>query len=66
MNKDLKKLVEALEAQGFDVEVGRRNPHPVVRKDGRRVATLSSTPSDSRAWKNGIAALRRAGFRWPH
>lgn len=64
MNKELKKLIKELEAQGFTVEVGRKNPHPIVRKDGRRVATLASTPSDSRSWKNGIAALRRAGFRW--
>ncbi|RPE39720.1 hypothetical protein EDD90_2737 [Streptomyces sp. Ag109_O5-1] len=66
MNKDLKKLVNELEAQGFEVSVGKKNSHPIVRKDGVRVATLASTPSDSRSWKNGIAALRRAGFNWPH
>lgn len=64
--KDLKKLIKALEEQGFEVETGKRNPHPIVRKDGRKVATLASTPSDHRSWMNGIAALRRAGFIWPH
>jgi len=66
VNKDLRKLIKELEAQGFTVEVGKKNPHPVVRKNGVRVATLASTPSDARSWKNGIAALRRAGFNWPH
>ncbi|WP_372412563.1 hypothetical protein [Streptomyces luteireticuli] len=65
MNKDLKKLIAALEVQGFDVEVGKKNPHPIVRKGGRRVATLSSTPSDRRSWLNDLSALRRAGFKWP-
>lgn len=66
MNKDLRKLVKALKEQGFTVEVGKKNPHPIVRKGGRRIATLSSTPSDNRSWKNDIADLRRAGFTWPH
>lgn len=64
MDKDLKRLIKELEAQGFEVEIRRGNPHPIVRKDGRRVATLASSPSDRRSWDNGIAYLRRAGFRW--
>lgn len=64
MNKDLRNLIKALEAQGFTVEIGKKNPHPIVRKGGRRVATLSSTPSDARSWKNDLADLRRAGFIW--
>lgn len=68
MNKDLKKLTTALKAQGFDVEPasGKDSTHLVVRKDGRRVTTLPSTPSDHRSMRNCIAACRRAGFIWPH
>jgi predicted RNA binding protein YcfA (HicA-like mRNA interferase family) len=61
---DTRKLIKALEDQGFEVVRSKGN-HYVVKLDGRRVATLASTPSDSRSLRNGIAALRRAGFRWP-
>lgn len=63
MKKDLKKLVQALESQGFTVEM-TRNSHYTVKKDGRRVATIAGTPSDGRSWMNAIAQLRRAGFEW--
>ena len=63
MNKDLRKIAKALQDQGFEVTETSRG-HLEVRKDGRRVATLSGTPSDHRSWLNGIAQLRRAAFRW--
>jgi predicted RNA binding protein YcfA (HicA-like mRNA interferase family) len=65
MGSDLKKLIKALEAQGFTVEP-TKSSHYTVRKDGRRVATLGGTPSDRRSWQNALAQLRRAGFHWPH
>lgn len=64
MNKDLRKIVEALRSQGFEVEETAKQ-HLVVSKDGRRVATLSGTASDWRSIRNGLARLKRAGFRWP-
>lgn len=64
MDKDLRKLIKALEAQGFDVEITARQ-HVMVFKDGALVVTFSGTPSDWRAMKNGIAKARRFGFRWP-
>ena len=64
MDKDLKKIVKALQKQGFEVEVTRKG-HLMVYRDGRLVTTFSGTASDWRALKNGIAAARRAGFRWP-
>lgn len=64
MNKDLKKIVKALEAQGFTVEQTRKG-HLMVFKDGRLIVTFAGTPGDWRALKNGIAKARRAGFRWP-
>jgi hypothetical protein len=64
VDKDLKKIRKALEAQGFETELTKRG-HLMVFKNGRAVATFSGTASDWRALKNGIAAARRAGFRWP-
>lgn len=61
MDKDTKRLVEELREQGFKVSTTSRG-HTVVYRDGRRVTTLSGTPSDRRAWLNAMAALKRAGF----
>lgn len=62
MNKDLRKLIRLAESQGFEASVTRKG-HVEFRKDGVRVATFSGTPSDHRAWRNSLAALRRAGLR---
>jgi len=64
MDKDLRKVVKELKAQGFDVAVTKRG-HLMVSRDGRVVATFSGTASDWRSFRNGMAAVRRAGFRWP-
>lgn len=64
MEKDLRKIVKALREQGFEVERTQRG-HYEVRRDGRKVATFSGTPSDRRSWKNSLARVRRAGFVWP-
>lgn len=64
MDKDLKKVVEALEAQGFVVERTRRG-HLAVYYGGQHVTTFSGTASDWRSMRNGIAAAKRFGFRWP-
>lgn len=59
--KEVKKLVKALEAQGFEVKIGKTN-HPKVYRDGKLITTLPSTPSDWRSLKNALALLKRAGF----
>lgn len=64
MDKDLRKIVRALEDQGFEVTVTKRQ-HVVVSRDGQVIATFSGTASDWRSIRNGLAPLRRAGFRWP-
>lgn len=64
MNKDLKKIIKALKEQGFDVEVTKKG-HIAVYRDGRFVAMFAGTPSDWRSMKNGLAAVKRAGFKWP-
>ncbi|SDD41906.1 hypothetical protein [Auraticoccus monumenti] len=64
MNKDTKKVIKALEEQGFTCITNRRG-HTHVSLDGVHVTWLAGSPSDHRSWKNAIAALRRAGFEWP-
>jgi hypothetical protein len=63
--KDIAGIIRELERQSFTVTRTAKN-HWIVRSaDGRRVATLPSTPSDRRSLLNALAALRRAGFQWP-
>jgi len=64
MNRELREVLKALEAQDFTVRRTRRG-HYFVTKDGQRVATFAGTASDHRALANGIADAKRAGFRWP-
>ncbi|WP_183092942.1 hypothetical protein [Nocardioides stalactiti] len=64
MDKQTKKVVEALEEQGFEVRISKKQ-HIIVTLDGRLVTTMSGTASDHRAIRNAIAQARRAGFRWP-
>lgn len=64
MDKELRKIVKALEDQGFEVTTTKRQ-HIQVRKDGHLIVTMSGTPSDHRSLLNGLARLKRAGFRWP-
>lgn len=62
-SKDVKDLIKALREQGWRVEETGR--HPVAyAPDGVTIVTLSSTPSDHRAFRNMVARLRRAGFEW--
>lgn len=64
MHKDLKKIVKALDDQGFEVRT-RKNGHIAVFKDGEYVTTFAGTPSSSRSWKNSVADCKRRGFVWP-
>ena len=59
MNKDLKKILKAAQAAGFETRTTRKG-HIVVTKDGRRITTFAGTASDYRSIRNGLAALRRA------
>jgi predicted RNA binding protein YcfA (HicA-like mRNA interferase family) len=64
MHKDLRKMVKALEAQGFETQTTKQG-HVQVRKDGLVVTVFGGTPSDHRSWLNSLARARRAGFIWP-
>lgn len=62
---DLRKLLKALEEQGFSVERTKAGHWLVRNPEGRAVATIAGTASDHRSMKNALAYLRRAGFVWP-
>lgn len=64
MDKDTRKVLREAERQGFEVRTSKTG-HPMIYRSGAFVAKASSTPGDRRALRNLIAALRRAGFRWP-
>ncbi|KQP81551.1 hypothetical protein [Aeromicrobium sp. Leaf291] len=65
MNKDLKRLIKALEDAGYTV--GKtKDGHPTIHApNGNWVTNFAGTPSDRRGWRNGLAALKRSGFKWP-
>lgn len=64
MDKDLRKIVKALEEQGFEVATTSKG-HLMVLRNGEVIATFSGTPSDWRSIRNSLSRLKRAGFRWP-
>jgi hypothetical protein len=63
VNKDLRKLFKALEAQGYEVRLTPRGNHYIVTRNGRRITTIAGTPSDHRAWQNMLSYLKRDGFK---
>lgn len=65
-SKDLNKIFKALDDQGFKVTLTKGSHYKIYGPDGRLVTVTGGTPSDGRSNKNFLAALRRAGFSWPH
>ncbi|GGX46337.1 hypothetical protein [Streptomyces noursei] len=61
-SKEVKQLMKALEKQDFEVEQTRSN-HYKVKKGGKLITFLPSTPSDSRSLKNCMPYLKRAGYK---
>jgi hypothetical protein len=60
--KDVQEIIDQLEAQGWAVTSGKRNPHwKCVAPNGRGVVFMASTPSDYRSLLNTKAHLRRLG-----
>lgn len=64
MHKDLRKVLREAERQGFTWNT-RSSGHIEVRRNGERITTFAGTASDHRSMKNGLAHMRRAGFKWP-
>lgn len=65
MNKDLRKLIRALEEAGYQPVETKKGHIMILDQDGRRVTTFSGTASDKRSWLNALAPLKRRGFQWP-
>lgn len=59
-NKDLRRLLAAVEDQGFSVEI-RRAGHVKVTAPSGEVFFTGSSPSDRRSILNFRSQLRRAG-----
>lgn len=61
-NKDQKRLVRALEAQGFEVSKVRTHIK-VVNPVTKQQISIPSTPNgDRRTWLNMLKTLKRVGF----
>lgn len=65
MDKDLRKILEAIKAAGYQVVRNRRGHWEVYTQDGVKVTTFAGTASDWRSHRNALAPLKRRGFRWP-
>lgn len=65
MDKDIRKILKAAQAQGFEVRTSRKGYPLVYTDDGKFVTKAAQTPSDRRGQRNLISALRKAGFTWP-
>lgn len=61
-DKDTKKLVKALRAQGWRVEL-HKGHYKAFAPGGKGIVTISSTPSDRRDMKNTMSHLKRLGYR---
>lgn len=64
MDKDLKKIVDALVTQGFTTDT-RTSGHVMVFLNGKAVTTFSGTAGDAHAYRHALARLKREGFKWP-
>lgn len=64
MKKEMQKLERELVRQGFETSWSKKR-HLRVYLDGVWLTTFGGTPSDHRSWRNSMAPLKRAGFRWP-
>ena len=63
MDEDLRKLVEALEVDGYQTVVAKSGHVKVFTVDGHMVAVLAGTRSDWRSRRNEMRELERRGFR---
>lgn len=62
--KNLRKLVKDAESQGWTRKELKGGKLMLLPPDKTKPGvTVHLTPSDSRAWKNMLAAMRRSGFR---
>lgn len=65
MDKELRSLLKAIEAEGFTTQRTRKGHWQVRNSEGKVVTVLSGTPSDHRTRLNELRGLKPYGFRWP-
>jgi hypothetical protein len=65
MDKEIRKLIEAIVDAGFTVTVTRKGRYRVTTADGEFVTVITPTGGEGRGLANALAALKRRGFRWP-
>jgi hypothetical protein len=63
--KDMKAILEIIEAQGFTIVKSRGTSHFKVMIPGSWPISIPGTPGEGRSWQNTIAELRRAGINIP-
>lgn len=62
-NKDLRRLLKDLEAKGFRIREIKSGWLVLPEDRELNSVTIHATPSDWRAWRNQMAALKRIGYR---
>ena len=65
VEREVRAVVEEAQRQGWRLEVLRSGHPMLLAPDNSTKVVLPGTPSDRRFLPNGIALMRRAGFRWP-
>lgn len=55
MDKDLRKILQAVAAAGYTVVINKRGHAEVSTQDGEKVTTFAGTPSDRRSTLNALA-----------
>lgn len=63
MRKDLVKLLERCEEQGFRIKATRKQHLQIFSPTGEFVTGVASTPSEYRGWHNMMAQLKRYHFK---
>jgi len=63
MKKQMKNLVKQAESQGWRVEPTRNGHVRFLAPNGTGIVIFASTPSDHRAFKNGLSEMKRQGFQ---
>lgn len=63
--KELRSMVRAAEAQGWEYTPSKRGRHPKLCKPGHRPIPVPLSPSDWRGLRNFRALLRQSGITIP-
>jgi predicted RNA binding protein YcfA (HicA-like mRNA interferase family) len=62
--KELKKVLEAAEEQGWRVKRLKSGHYMLFSPDGINKVTMAGTAGNTEALNNELSRLRRYGFQW--